>query len=640
MHWAQRQINCKSGIFYVRNLRRCIDSGNNHISMHTRYGSFVHSRLKQHKYSTTAILSTTAKEEECMLTLPPDNFSRYSKFLVRNSNGVDGMGGNNPVRKEREDLVWVDTLGEACYDRFNGQDDSSRPSPFSLLSWNILAQSLYEPHCDTMGIQPHPWPKRLHQTLQILQLADSDIICLQECELHSFQYDLATALSKLGYDGIAQEDERDSKPTTLKEITKHRDPRNHIVATFWKRDKFDVVGEAYVRTRSMTNVLRVKNSEVSPTVAVVNCHLEGNPKRFSERTHQLQHALTDLSKLMQKDSESDRAVLDHHLNALVIAGDFNCELQSSACSAYLQRGRLGKQSGLGGVHGEGSLVIPPVLLETNEATETLHPIVEWGRALPEEQVSDVTPHPFRRNGMTSAYPAWLGKNDAKEHFTYCSQMSKRPVPGLDQIWFSSMTMKRIALKRPVVDFLHERGHDSDLELKRFQERMKILSTGLPDPACKYPSDHLPIGCIFDWQCDPNNNQIRNLTVLDTEGNIIDFLEHSSETESLEFEEHKFDTPIDELEYLVLSCPYDSEDQKLAVEFILSPINPPLCIETRTKPTPSQLEQIKERREKKGEVLSSSSLSVRPWLKKIWKVNKQVGAWERNIERQKIHNGSD
>jgi hypothetical protein len=208
-------------------------------------------------------------------------------------------------------------------------------------------------------------------------------------------------------------------------------------------------------------------------------------------------------------------------------------------------------------------------------------------------------------------------------------MNKRPVPGLDQIWYSSMTMKRVALKRPVVDLLGEWGNDVQ---KRRQEKLKILSTGLPDPECTYPSDHLPIGAIFDWQCEAGS--VRNLTVLDTEGNIVDFSSITSQSESLESELESFETPMDELEYLVLNCPYDSPEQKSAVKFILSPIDPPLCTETRKRPTPSQLEQINQRRDVKGQVLASSSLGVRPWLKRIWKANKQVGAWERNLERQK------
>ena len=153
-------------------------------------------------------------------------------------------------------------------------------------------------------------------------------------------------------------------PTSIKAESKHRDARNPIVATFWKRDKFECIGEASVRTRSLTTVLKLKTDEVAseegaadenegedssktaePMVAVVNVHLEGHPRRFSERTHQLQHAISDLAKRIEHERRNgEQSTASEHeigkLNALVLAGDFNCELQSSACSTYLRMRRL------------------------------------------------------------------------------------------------------------------------------------------------------------------------------------------------------------------------------------------------------------------------------------------------------------
>lgn len=360
------------------------------------------------------------------------------------------------------------------------------------------------------------------------------------------------------------------------------------------------------------------------------------------------------------------------MNALLLAGDFNCELQSSACSTYLRIGRLGRQAGLGGIHGEDSLAIPPSLLETSEACEILHPIMEWGRALPNDRVADVAPHPFRRNGMTSAYPVWLGKEDAREHFTFCGEKNKRPVPGLDQIWFSGVTLERMALRRMFVDDLGEWKKDDNnddgamdfIERRRDEERKRVLKTGLPDPECKHPSDHLPIGCMFDWKWDTsddacfvddinsnessgssscNDKEVRSLKVVDAEGNIVKQVNSISKdatgmlnlSNQQQMQHQTFETPYDELEYLLQNCPYDSEQQKCDVHYILSPIEPPLCTINNTPPTVEQLHEINARRDKKSDVLATSSLGVRSWLKKIWKANKQVGAWERNEDRKKL-----
>ena len=72
-----------------------------------------------------------------------------------------------------------------------------------------------------------------------------------------------------------------------------------------------------------------------------------------------------------------------------------------------------------------------------------------------------------------------------------------------------------------------------------------------------------------------------------------------------------------------------------MQYILSPVEPPLSLTTKAKPTKEQLQQIEERRVRKSDVLSTASLGVRPYLKQIWKANKQVGAWERNEERLKL-----
>mmetsp|Transcript_3920 Transcript_3920/g.6680 ORF Transcript_3920/g.6680 Transcript_3920/m.6680 type:complete len:740 (-) Transcript_3920:85-2304(-) len=622
--------------------------------------------------------------------LPPDNFSRYSKFLVRTSNVVDGMGKHHLLHKNSHDkeelLPWVDTLGV----------NEETTTPFSILSWNILAQTLYESHHRTKRIQQvallsnnkqqqlqspiihyphtHPWSKRFHRIIQTLSHSNADIICLQECELQSFTEDLAPYMSALGYDGIAQEDTRKEKPAALKEASKHRDPRNHIGATFWKRDRFELVRDVdvSVRTRSLSTVLRVKkdsddNDEgkviaekkrnshdekedtttTMPTVAIVNCHLEGHPKRFLERTLQLQHALSDLSKMIvgtrkEKSIDNNDGRSSGGLNALILAGDFNCELQSSACSTYLRMGRLGRQAGLGGIHGEDALVIPQSLLETSEAAEILSPIIEWGRALPEEKVGDISPHPFRRNGMTSAYPTWLGREDAGRHFTYCGE-NRVPVPGLDQIWYSSMTIERVGLKRMFVDSGEWRciSDENVLSQLRDHERGKVLSTGLPSPDGKYPSDHLPIGAVFDWKLDVKSEEnsssakhgndskdIRRLQIVDDEGNNVEEDISQDGPTALIEEQQCFETPNHELAFLKKNCPFDTLEQQSDVNFLLQPINPPIDLKIRKAPTPEQLEQLNAKREKKAELLKSASLSVRPWMKKIWKVEKQVGKWER------------
>ena len=227
--------------------------------------------------SLQSITLYSSSSDECDLPDTPDNFSRYSKFLVKNSNGVDGLGGGRSTSIQKEIIHWVDTLDDTeCLEEYP-PNSNQQPKPFSVLSWNILAQQLYEsqykrkritqvalgqstiddnqPFTSTSKVHPHPWPKRVKRIIEILLHSKSDVICLQECQLQTFKEDIAPILSTYGYDGIAQEDDREIKPTSIHEVSKHRGARNHIVATFWKRDKFRPVSSALVRTRTLTTFL-------------------------------------------------------------------------------------------------------------------------------------------------------------------------------------------------------------------------------------------------------------------------------------------------------------------------------------------------------------------------------------------------
>ncbi len=54
-------------------------------------------------------------------------------------------------------------------------------------------------------------------------------------------------------------------------------------------------------------------------------HLEGHPLKSVARVTQLQNSLRDLAQGVHSAA--------HH--AVVVAGDFNCQMRSSACGAYL-----------------------------------------------------------------------------------------------------------------------------------------------------------------------------------------------------------------------------------------------------------------------------------------------------------------
>ena len=62
-------------------------------------------------------------------------------------------------------------------------------------------------------------------------------------------------------------------------------------------------------------------------MAVVNVHLQGHPRESQTRVKQLQSTLAELCRKFSHQ-------------ALVVTGDFNCELRASACGSYLAFGAV------------------------------------------------------------------------------------------------------------------------------------------------------------------------------------------------------------------------------------------------------------------------------------------------------------
>lgn len=501
-------------------------------------------------------------------------------------------------------FFWTDQLGsnasEAILDRYQRTfpelTTSSARSAFSLLTWNILSQQLYDVDivrkCAAMlQVYKFSWEQRLGWILDALSRADSDVVCLQEVEFQSFHQDLLPAMQTLGYDGAVQGGHN------VKEIKrrKGKGDRAHVVATFWKRERFqpvdvtpfeNVESALLARGRTMTSILQDKRG--SAILAVINCHLEGHPNQYSARIRQLQHAMDDL--VLRCSGVP--------FNGLCIAGDLNCELQSSACSTYLRVGHVGRKGGLGGVHGTSAFAMPPALLECDEAAEFLGPILEWGRPIPNDELESVQPHPFRRNSLCSAYPSSLGQADPRQHFTFCANPF-RPVAGLDQIWYSGLTMSRMALRKP---------------LSTPNKRSQILATGLPAPG--HPSDHLPIGTILTWTTsDATRNGalcVRELIITPKQRPPMP----------------KPKSPImayAELDMLLVTCPFDSEKQRLELEAIVEEV--PDLPPNNQKPSEEQLIMLSNMRERKKLLLMGASESVRATIQRILKLKKEVSAYE-------------
>lgn len=546
----------------------------------------------------------------------PEKVMEYAE-----QNGPKGINKKTTKKSDIGPFFWTERLGanssEAILNRYeNAFPDSqitSTKNPFSLLTWNILSQNLYDINtvqkfASNLKVYKFSWEQRLGWILETLSKADADLVCLQEVEFHLFEQDLLPAMQKLGYDGVVQ------GGGNVQEIKrrKGKGQRAHVVATFWKTKRFepvnmtmyihndnrnnDAAGSALMaRGRTMTALLKDKKG--SPILALINCHLEGHPNQYSARIKQLQHAMDDL--VVRCSSVP--------LNGLCIAGDLNCELQSSACSTYLRIGRVGKKGGLGGVHGTSSLALPPVLLESDEAAECLGPILEWGRPIPNEELESVQPHPFRRNSLCSAYPPSLGQADPRQHFTFCANPN-RPVAGLDQIWYSGFSLTRMALRKP---------------LSTPNQRASILATGLPAPM--FPSDHLPIGTVLDWTaCHPLECSLDAPRAKCTDAGVRELIISQKQAPPVA----KPKSPImayAELDMLLVTCPFDTEKQRQELEKIVEDV--PDLPPNNQKPSPEQLKKLSEMRDRKKILLMGASDGVRKIVQRILKLKKEVASYE-------------
>ncbi len=364
----------------------------------------------------------------------------------------------------------------------------------SLLSWNILAQCYFNPskalpfqlsygHVGTKSPLMN-WEYRKKKILNNILQSNKDIICLQEVEFVAYEKDLLPFFSQHGFTGSMQ---------TIKN-------KNHPqgVATFWRPSIFLKVSE-FSRNRTLTTVLKDQQNRL---LAVVNCHLEGNPSKSGERTKQLCSTLLYLNKHFE-----------HH--AVIISGDFNCQNGASTSSAYLSLGHvpiLNASDNVTANHDDdkpppNGIVLEKLPEETNNLpvhilsakgnyclvndnqwihAKNIHvPFLEWNAPIDVRKLAKIVPHPYIQSQFKSVYPPvnynMLSQNiySLGEEFTFCTRPG-HAIDGLDQMWYTNSSLHLEKTRTLYSD----------------EERAKILSEGLPNEI--NPSDHIAIGATFSW----------------------------------------------------------------------------------------------------------------------------------------------
>lgn len=284
------------------------------------------------------------------------------------------------------------------------------------------------------------------------------------------------------------------------------------------------------------------------------------------------HLEGDPSAVMKRLKQLHRAMKEtvsfapHH--AAIVAGDFNCLNGASATSSYLAFGAV--EPG----------------------------VPEWGRPCTEE-VCQIPTNPYhtssKTDGFCSVYEPTSATGTAGvwslgEQFTYCGS-PHRPVDGLDQIW---ATMKPLELLARRSLFQNPKHRD------------EILASGLPNS--REPSDHLPIGAIFRWSAS-DKHDLREAF----RAGMAEAVAASAVPETCA--EIK-----DEIDALLLSCPFLSDDDRLEYTTLLT--DPP-GIPAKGKPPPEILIDLQSRRSRRNELTSHFSEEATDKLKRVTALGKAL-----------------
>lgn len=205
--------------------------------------------------------------------------------------------------------------------------------------------------------------------------------------------------------------------------------------------------------------------------------------------------------------------------------------------------------------------------------------------------------PSHSYNLTSAYPPELTRDNPYEYFTYC-RLPGRPGVGLDQAWFTDGPLERVALRKIFA---------SD------EERVAMLKTGLPSD--EWPSDHVPIGCVLRWRVGGEGHKMEDLRAASSHQNRQPV--RSNCTTAAEV--------FAEASELLAACPFASDDERREFDYVTSAV---IGLPEKGKPTPEQIGQLADRRERRDVLLAGASDEVRQILQRLLKLRKEAAKLER------------
>jgi len=166
------------------------------------------------------------------------------------------------------------------------------------------------------------WEYRKSLLRERIGLIDADVVCLQEISPLSFEEDFSFMTDDLGYDGVELFRKGRFRP-----------------ATFWKKDRVDLVIPAQHKDRTLLTTFRPIDEDTKDIRDeywhVLNCHLQAG-KQGGRRVRQIVDGVSTAfkaSKNKLKEEEPENL-------KLIVCGDFNGG-QNCGAVEYIERGIIG-----------------------------------------------------------------------------------------------------------------------------------------------------------------------------------------------------------------------------------------------------------------------------------------------------------
>lgn len=278
-------------------------------------------------------MSPQSSHTPCLQPLIPTpcySPSPSENHIKMNDNSIDarkwtpqGSPPNRPQGSPRRTPEQLKALADSSRYWENVKTSNKQPTnneglPFTVLNYNILAQTLLEGHsylyqqCDMDDLK---WTVRFKRITCEISAIKPDIICLQEVQdIHSYQ--ILSHLDQLGYEGIFKQ-----KTGT----------REDGCAIYFRKSMFELAQcesveflQPEIDLLNRDNIgLMIKLRPLSlPDSLFVVCttHLLYNPRRDDVRLAQMQVFLAEIDRFSFQSNANNR--IPTHL-PIIMTGDFN-----------------------------------------------------------------------------------------------------------------------------------------------------------------------------------------------------------------------------------------------------------------------------------------------------------------------------